>query len=89
MPNMDLDVRKQAVRSLIDGCPAEFGQLLKHVDSLKFYTRPDYKWIMKLLKDYLANNRIPERPYDWEQGGGGGGRAPAPARGDAVDSFFR
>ncbi|CAK5026396.1 unnamed protein product [Meloidogyne enterolobii] len=89
LPSMDLETRKAAVKSLIDGCPQEFGQVLKHIDSLKFYTRPDYKWIMKILKDYLTNNRIPERPYDWEQGGGGGGRAPPPPSGGAVDSFFR
>jgi hypothetical protein len=84
------------VRELIDGCPAEFGKLLQHIDDMKFYHRPDYRWIMKTLRDYLNTNRIQEHPYDWELrggarpaagpahrgGGGGGGKG-------AVDSYFK
>jgi hypothetical protein len=81
-------MRRAAINELISGTPAEFGMILKHIDDLKFYNRPDYKWIMKTLREHLTANKIEEHPYDWEpgannrQGGGGGG-------GGAVNSYFR
>jgi hypothetical protein len=63
LPDRPVEVRRQAVREIIDGCPMEFAAILKHIDNLKFYTRPDYKWIMQQLRDYLNNNNISEHPY--------------------------
>ena len=85
LPDRPVEVRRQAVREIIDGCPMEFAAILKHIDNLKFYTRPDYKWIMQQLRDYLNNNNISEHPYDWEPGEH---RPVAPPRGNAVNSYF-
>jgi hypothetical protein len=92
LPNNPPAVRNQAVQDLIAGCPAAFGQILKHIDDLKFYGRPDYRWIMQTLRDHLTKNRIPERPYDFEAGAPRRPAAatPMPTPGpQAVDSYFK
>ncbi|CAK5072258.1 unnamed protein product [Meloidogyne enterolobii] len=66
LPNNPLKVRTDAVRALVAGCPDEFITILRHIDEMRFYGRPDYSWIMKMLRAYLTENRIPEHPYDWE-----------------------
>uniref|UniRef100_A0A914MT00 non-specific serine/threonine protein kinase n=1 Tax=Meloidogyne incognita TaxID=6306 RepID=A0A914MT00_MELIC len=66
LPGNQLKVRTDAVRALVAGCPDEFITILRHIDEMRFYGRPDYSWIMKMLRAYLTENKIPEHPYDWE-----------------------
>ncbi|KAI3422031.1 hypothetical protein GPALN_012568 [Globodera pallida] len=62
------DIRRQARAELLEGCPAEFGQILKHIDGLRIEDRPDYEMIASLLRKCLSNNGLQEHPYDWEIG---------------------
>ena len=43
-----MDIRKQAIKDLLDGCPVVFGKLLKEIDETKYYDRPEYKQMMKV-----------------------------------------
>lgn len=54
MRNKPIDVRKQAIRELLTGCPSVFGMVLKHIDELKFYDRPDYRWLMEVCSVFFT-----------------------------------
>ena len=45
-----MDVRRQAIQDLLEGCPPVFGQLLKEIDEMKFYVRPEYRRIMQVSR---------------------------------------
>uniref|UniRef100_A0A914ICB0 Protein kinase domain-containing protein n=1 Tax=Globodera rostochiensis TaxID=31243 RepID=A0A914ICB0_GLORO len=62
------EVRQQAIMELLEGCPSEFGSMLKHIDELTFEERPDYESLVTVLRYILAHNRFQEHPYDWEVG---------------------
>uniref|UniRef100_A0A914HER8 Protein kinase domain-containing protein n=1 Tax=Globodera rostochiensis TaxID=31243 RepID=A0A914HER8_GLORO len=62
------EVRQKATAELLAGCPAEFGQILTHIDELRYEDSPDYELIERILRDYLTSNKIQEHPYDWEVG---------------------
>ncbi|KAI3422228.1 hypothetical protein GPALN_012758 [Globodera pallida] len=68
LANQPVDVRSQARVELIGGCPAEFDQILTHIDGLQLEDRPNYEMIVSLLRRCLANNGFHEHPYDWEVG---------------------
>ncbi|KAI6239029.1 Protein kinase domain-containing protein [Aphelenchoides fujianensis] len=71
------------MRELFAGCPPEFSDILKHVDSLKFYGTPDYAMIYALMRRAFETMKVEEFPqvsptsvppfhvlpcsYDWEK----------------------
>ncbi|KAI6221885.1 Protein kinase domain-containing protein [Aphelenchoides fujianensis] len=70
------------MRELFAGCPPEFSDILKHVDSLKFYGTPDYTMIYALMRRAFETMKVEEFPqvllslhffhvppcsYDWEK----------------------
>ena len=50
---------------LLQGCPAEYSEIMDHIDSLRYYDMPDYDKIFNLLRRSLASRQLPERSYDW------------------------
>uniref|UniRef100_A0A914DM66 Protein kinase domain-containing protein n=1 Tax=Acrobeloides nanus TaxID=290746 RepID=A0A914DM66_9BILA len=63
---------KQTARSnpilraqLFEGCPAEYSEIMNHIDSLRYYDMPDYDKIFNLLRRSLASRKLAEHPYDW------------------------
>ncbi|KAL3124181.1 hypothetical protein niasHT_004770 [Heterodera trifolii] len=63
------EVRRKALSDLLQGCPAQLGPILEHIDRLDFYDRPNYEWIETVLRSYLVENGIQENTYDWENAG--------------------
>ncbi|KAK6060513.1 hypothetical protein COOONC_01826, partial [Cooperia oncophora] len=47
-------------------CPPEYIEILKLVDSYKYYDQPNYQQIYMLMRRALENCGQPEFPYDWE-----------------------
>uniref|UniRef100_A0A914HK58 Protein kinase domain-containing protein n=1 Tax=Globodera rostochiensis TaxID=31243 RepID=A0A914HK58_GLORO len=61
-----VNIERRTRAKLLEGCPAEFAEILTHIDQLQRYDRPNYELITTLLRNCLENNGFPERPYDWE-----------------------
>jgi len=62
---------KKAVRhnpiKLLRGCPHEYEAIMRHLDSLKYYDKPNYLLIYTLLRRAMVNTNSTEFPYDWER----------------------
>uniref|UniRef100_F1L9R3 Tau-tubulin kinase 1 n=1 Tax=Ascaris suum TaxID=6253 RepID=F1L9R3_ASCSU len=54
------------LRELMGGCPREYIEILRYIDSLRFYDKPDYNKIYKLLRRSMTSLHAKEFPYDWE-----------------------
>ncbi|KAI6232898.1 CK1/WORM6 protein kinase [Aphelenchoides fujianensis] len=55
------------LRELMGGCPREYIEILRYVDSLRYYDTPDYKRIYGLLKRAATTLGVSSNlPYDWE-----------------------
>uniref|UniRef100_A0A8R1HIX4 non-specific serine/threonine protein kinase n=1 Tax=Caenorhabditis japonica TaxID=281687 RepID=A0A8R1HIX4_CAEJA len=51
-------------------CPIdELRELLGLIDTLTYYSNPDYGAIYNILRRAMRRNTQPEHPYDWEIGG--------------------
>uniref|UniRef100_A0A914XX42 Uncharacterized protein n=1 Tax=Panagrolaimus superbus TaxID=310955 RepID=A0A914XX42_9BILA len=51
---------------MMGGCPRQYIEILKYVDSLRYYDIPNYNKIYKLLRTAMKLFKVPEFPYDWE-----------------------
>ncbi|XP_040892253.1 tau-tubulin kinase 1 [Toxotes jaculatrix] len=57
-------------RMLLKHMPAEFNTFLEHVQSLDYYTKPDYQLLMSVFENSMKERIITENePFDWEKGG--------------------
>ncbi|KAE9555392.1 hypothetical protein FO519_001404 [Halicephalobus sp. NKZ332] len=54
---------------LFCGCPYEFVEILRYVDSLKYYDTPNYRFIYSKMRQAIASTNLDEFPYDWEKPG--------------------
>ncbi|VDN05356.1 unnamed protein product [Thelazia callipaeda] len=54
------------LQELMGGCPREYIEILRYIDGLRFYDKPNYDKIYKLMRKALASLRVQEFPYDWE-----------------------
>eukprot|EP00058_Branchiostoma_floridae_P004649 XP_002590137.1 hypothetical protein BRAFLDRAFT_83417 [Branchiostoma floridae] len=60
-------------RMLLKSLPSEFKQFLEHVQSLKYYDKPNYQFLQGLIEGMIQRKNIKESdPYDWERGSGDG-----------------
>ncbi|VDO28349.1 unnamed protein product [Onchocerca flexuosa] len=55
------------LQELMSGCPVEYVEILRYIDSLQFYDNPNYKKIYKLMRKAMYKLQVQEFPYDWEQ----------------------
>uniref|UniRef100_F1L9H2 Tau-tubulin kinase 1 n=1 Tax=Ascaris suum TaxID=6253 RepID=F1L9H2_ASCSU len=58
--------QKEYVKELLGGCPREYLAILRLIDSLRYYSDPDYARICEYLREAIRNNNVSEYPYDWE-----------------------
>lgn len=58
---------KTTDEDLLKGCPEEWLPIMKHIRSLKFETRPNYKLIFDHLRSLLIRLDISySDPWDWD-----------------------
>uniref|UniRef100_A0A183DMY9 Protein kinase domain-containing protein n=1 Tax=Gongylonema pulchrum TaxID=637853 RepID=A0A183DMY9_9BILA len=58
---------KIADETLMENCPREWIFIMKHVRTLTYESRPDYKKIYDLLMDCMNRLKVSfSDPYDWE-----------------------
>ncbi|CAB3396815.1 unnamed protein product [Caenorhabditis bovis] len=77
-----------AQKKFYGGCPREYIDIMRTIDSGRFFDEPNYQRIYYLLRSAMENTGAKEYPYDWEEwlmkkykeekekkkaGGGGGG----------------
>ncbi|MCP9265149.1 Tau-tubulin kinase 2 [Dirofilaria immitis] len=55
------------IKELFGGCPREYITIMELIDSIRYYSKPEYSKITDLLRDALRNNDVSEYPYDWEK----------------------
>uniref|UniRef100_A0A7E4V6C3 Protein kinase domain-containing protein n=1 Tax=Panagrellus redivivus TaxID=6233 RepID=A0A7E4V6C3_PANRE len=55
-----------SLHEMMGGCPREYIEILRYVDSIRYYDTPDYKRIYRLLRNAMKNLKVRELPYDWE-----------------------
>ncbi|VDK85591.1 unnamed protein product [Litomosoides sigmodontis] len=55
------------IKELFGGCPREYIAIMRLIDSIRYYSKPEYNKITELLRDALRNNDVSEYPYDWEK----------------------
>ena len=58
--------RPENYNQLFAGCPVQYAEIMRQVDTLTYYDRPDYTAIYALLRRAMIANRLQEFPYDWE-----------------------
>ncbi|KAI1732570.1 protein kinase domain-containing protein [Ditylenchus destructor] len=63
--NMKKDARRE-YKLLLGGCPREYVDILKLIDSGQFFDEPKYFEIYNLLRKALIKLGANEFPYDWE-----------------------
>ncbi|MFH4979182.1 hypothetical protein AB6A40_005891 [Gnathostoma spinigerum] len=52
---------------LLEGCPKEWGDIMKHIRSLKYQSRPDYSLIFERFRDTLLRLDVTySDPWDWD-----------------------
>ncbi|KAM4750311.1 tau-tubulin kinase 1 isoform 1-T2 [Anableps anableps] len=57
-------------RMLLKHMPSEFNIFLDHVQTLDYYTKPDYQLLMSVFENSMKERIITENePFDWEKGG--------------------
>uniref|UniRef100_A0A8R1YED3 Protein kinase domain-containing protein n=1 Tax=Pristionchus pacificus TaxID=54126 RepID=A0A8R1YED3_PRIPA len=55
---------------LYDSCPKELYHIHDHLDSLRFFSKPNYELIKRYLKKACDRCEVKESdPFDWEKGG--------------------
>lgn len=60
-------------KELCGGCPREYLDMLRYIDSIKYWDTPDYRRVYDLLRSAMRSTGTSESaPFDWERGGGGG-----------------
>ncbi|VDM24200.1 unnamed protein product [Toxocara canis] len=59
--------RGAASSEMFKDCPEEYAIILRYIDSLIYYKRPDYDKITQLMRGALIRNKVAEYPYDWEE----------------------
>ncbi|VDO24777.1 unnamed protein product [Onchocerca flexuosa] len=59
--------KDECIKELFGGCPREYITILRLIDSIRYYSKPEYKKITDLMYDALRNNNVSEYPYDWEK----------------------
>eukprot|EP00932_Pfiesteria_piscicida_P012885 SRR837773.24332.p1 GENE.SRR837773.24332~~SRR837773.24332.p1 ORF type:complete len:338 (-),score=65.96 SRR837773.24332:82-1095(-) len=61
--------QKTSFEDLCKGFPHEFVCYFKHVRSLQFMERPDYRYLRKLMKDaFVKNGFKKDDPFEWSEG---------------------
>lgn len=52
---------------IFEKCPQEWIKIMKHIRSLKYVSRPDYKLIYECFRETLIQNNVSySDPWDWE-----------------------
>ncbi|EFO26813.1 CK1/WORM6 protein kinase [Loa loa] len=59
--------KDEYIKELFGGCPREYITIMRLIDSIRYYSKPEYSKITDLLRDALRNNNVLEYPYDWEK----------------------
>ncbi|CAG9534302.1 unnamed protein product [Cercopithifilaria johnstoni] len=59
--------KDEYIKELFGGCPREYITIMRLIDSIRYYSKPEYRKITNLLLDALRNNGVSEYPYDWEK----------------------
>uniref|UniRef100_A0A0R3RST5 Protein kinase domain-containing protein n=1 Tax=Elaeophora elaphi TaxID=1147741 RepID=A0A0R3RST5_9BILA len=59
--------KDEYIKELFGGCPREYITIMRLIDSIRYYSKPEYSKITELLRDALRNNNVSEYPYDWEK----------------------
>jgi hypothetical protein len=56
-------------RELLTHCPrTEFRRIMNYIDTLTYYSTPDYNYLRQMINLAMKNNEIqPNESYDWEQ----------------------
>lgn len=55
-------------KTLFRSFPIEFRQIWRHVNGLRYYTQPNYDFILSILLKCLEKANVkPDQPYDWEK----------------------
>jgi hypothetical protein len=62
----------QFQNELFNGCPREYAEMLKYIDGLNYYDKPDYQMIYATMRRAFTSQGVQEFPYDWEKPMGGG-----------------
>uniref|UniRef100_A0A915A810 Protein kinase domain-containing protein n=1 Tax=Parascaris univalens TaxID=6257 RepID=A0A915A810_PARUN len=57
---------REFIKELLGGCPIEYLSVMKNIDSLGYYTTPNYAQISNYLRMAIRRNHVNEYPYDWE-----------------------
>ncbi|CAD5209504.1 unnamed protein product [Bursaphelenchus okinawaensis] len=54
------------LKEFLSGCPAEYVEILRYLDRLRYFDTPKYKLILDLMDQALESLNLSEYPYDWE-----------------------
>uniref|UniRef100_A0AC34R809 Protein kinase domain-containing protein n=1 Tax=Panagrolaimus sp. JU765 TaxID=591449 RepID=A0AC34R809_9BILA len=53
------------LQEMMGGCPREYIEILRYIDSIRYYDIPNYKKIYKLLEQAIKNLKLKLHPLDW------------------------
>ncbi|KAH7662400.1 Protein C08F8.6 [Aphelenchoides avenae] len=59
--------QKLQMKQLLGGCPREYIDILKAIDTGGFFATPDYPACYRLLRQAIRATGASEFPYDWER----------------------
>jgi serine/threonine protein kinase len=59
----------EGYHELLNHCPrTEFRRIMNYIDTLTYYSAPDYSYLRQMINLAMKNHEIsPDEPYDWEQ----------------------
>uniref|UniRef100_A0A915ECC0 Protein kinase domain-containing protein n=1 Tax=Ditylenchus dipsaci TaxID=166011 RepID=A0A915ECC0_9BILA len=63
---MQIELTRGRINELFGGCPQEYVDAIRYLDTLRYYDKPDYEKVVGMMKKAISSNNLKEFPYDWE-----------------------